>query len=342
MNELWKRALAARGARFDGTCALDFGKPEAERAALATATTLHPVCDGLLAVEGRDARAFLHSQLTSDVEGLPAAQVQYAAYCTPKGRMLATVVLGRTAEGLWLQLAGELVEPIATRLRRYVLRAAVRLHDCSDQFALIGVGGPQAASLVAGLIDAPPVEPLALAVRDTLTVYALEGGCYQLMAPADQAAQLWDALVARGAQPSGDPGWRWRRIQAGVPWVTQATQELFVPQMADLDRIGAISFSKGCYPGQEIVARAHYRGEVKRRLFRGHTSGAGSSGQPLFPAEDPAQPVGHVANAAPAPGGGMDLLAVVHIEAAARGRLRLGAADGPEVVLAPAAVAATA
>jgi folate-binding protein YgfZ len=339
---LWSRALAARGARFEGTCALDFGNPEAERAALARATTLHPVCDGLLEVEGRDARAFLHSHLTSDVQGLPAAQAQYAAYCTAKGRMLATLLLGSTTQGLWLQLARDLAEPIATRLRKYVLRSAVRVQDRLDQFALIGLGGPQAPSLVAGLIDAPPTEPLALAVGESLTVCALESGCFQLMVPADQAAALWDRLVACGAQPSGDPGWRWRRIQAGVPWVTGPTQELFVPQMADLDRIGAISFSKGCYPGQEIVARAHYRGEVKRRLFRGHTGGSASPGQPLFPAGEPAQPVGHVANAAPAPGGGMDLLAVVHIEAAGRGALRLGAADGPEVVLSPAAVAAVA
>jgi folate-binding protein YgfZ len=342
MDELWKRALAARGARFDGACAIDFGNAEAERQALSSATTLHPVCDGLLTVEGRDARAFLHTQLTNDVQGLPAARAQYAAYCTPKGRMLATFLLGATADGVWLQLHHRLAEPIAARLRKYVLRSAVQVQDHSDRVALIGVGGPQAASLVEGLVEAVPVEPLALAVRGSLTVCALEAGCFQLMAPADQATQLWDRLVARGAQPSGDPGWRWRRIQAGIPWVTEATQELFVPQMANLDRIGAISFSKGCYPGQEIVARAHYRGEVKRRLFRGHTDGAAAPGQPLFAAGDPSQPAGHVANAAPAPGGGMDLLAVVHVDAAGSGHLRLGAAHGPDVALEPAAVAAAA
>jgi hypothetical protein len=256
--------------------------------------------------------------------------------------MLASVLLWGTPERLWLQLPRELVEPIAARLRKYVLRAAVQVRDCSDQMVVIGVGGPQAASLVAGLVDAPLVEPLALAVRGGLTVCMLEMGCYQLMTPAEQAARVWDDLAARGAQPSGDLGWRWHRIQAGVPWVTAATQDLFVPQMANFDRIGAISFSKGCYPGQEIVARAHYRGEVKRRLFRGQTSGAASPGQPLFQADHPAQPVGHVANAAPAPGGGMDLLAVVHAEAAGGAPLRLGVADGPQVVLSPAAAAAEA
>jgi folate-binding protein YgfZ len=334
MNELWKQELTARGARFDAGVVLDFGEPGAEREALAAATTLHPIADGLLWVQGRDARTFLNSQLTADVQSLPAARAQYAAYCTPKGRILATLLVISTDGGFLLQLAPELAEPIATRLRKYVLRSAVQLTDVSGELVLIGIGGPGARQLVAGVIEPPPSEVLGLRVHEGVTAVALEQGCFEVVAPTSRATAIWDAL-ARGARPGGDSGWRWRRIQAGIPWVTAPTQEMFVPQMANLEQIGAISFTKGCYPGQEIVARAQYRGEVKRRLFRGHTGGAASAGQPLFAQADAAQPVGHVTNAAPAPDSQVALLAVVQSESARTGRLRLGASDGPEVLLEP-------
>jgi folate-binding protein YgfZ len=332
MNQLWIRELAALGARFDAGEVSDFGAPSIERDTLADGTTLHPLCDSVLLVEGDDAAAFLHSQLTSDVVALTPARAQYSAYCTAKGRMLATLLVTRTETGFLLQLAAGLGAPIAQRLRKYVLRTRVQITDASDTWVLLGVGGPAAARLVGDIVSSPPTQPLDVVSAPELRVWALEDGCFQLQASVGRARELWDrlALVSR---PSGTAGWHWRRIQAAVPWVTAATQELFVPQMADLPRIGAVSFTKGCYPGQEIVARAQYRGEVKRRLFRGHVQAAATAGQALYPAIPDSQAAGVVANAAPAPGGGTDLLAVVHVEALDSGALRLGARDGAPVTL---------
>jgi folate-binding protein YgfZ len=151
---------------------------------------------------------------------------------------------------------------------------------------------------------------------------------YEVVVFGDGAPATWDRLSGL-ARPSGSRWWRWRLIQAGLPVITGATQELFVPQMANMAALGAVSFDKGCYPGQEIVARAQYRGQVKRRLVHLHAqAGAPQPGQALF-APPAAAAVGTVVNAAPAPAGGFDLLAVVQDDSARRGTLRLGSADGP-------------
>jgi folate-binding protein YgfZ len=336
MNQVWLQTLSALGARFDAGEVSDFGEPDMERDTLSAGTTLHPLSDSVLLVEGEDAAAFLHSQLTSDILALTLARAQYSAYCTAKGRMLATFLVTRTQTGFLLQLPEGLGGPVAQRLRKYMLRARAHVSDATDAWVMLAIGGPAAAQLAAQIVPSPPSEPLEVVSAPQLWLWALEDRCFQLLVGLPRAREVWDRL-AHGARPSGSAGWYWRRIKAGIPWVTAATQELFVPQMADLPRIGAVSFTKGCYPGQEIVARAQYRGEVKRRLFRGHVQAAAATGQALYPAAPGSQAAGTVANAAPAPGGGTDLLAVVHVEALASGALQLGAPDGARVTLEPIA-----
>jgi folate-binding protein YgfZ len=333
MNDLWEDALRRRGAVLERDAVLSFADPTVDLSALESGTTLHPLADGLLDVQGDDAGPFLQAQLTSDVLGLHDRHAQYSAYCTAKGRILATFLLLRTAAGYRLQLPRSLVQPIRTRLQKFVLRAKLRMADASDGVVLLGLGGPQAGDILARTVGTPPALPLEVAIHGNLTVVALENRCYELLAPPEQAADLWDRLALE-AQPAGVAGWEWRRIRAGIPWVTLATQEAFVPQMVDLDRIGAISFTKGCYPGQEIVARAQYLGLVKRRLYRFHAAAEAVPGQNIFsPAGATDQTVGTVLNAAPAPGGGCDGLAVVQVEAAEPGSLQLGSPAGPALAL---------
>jgi folate-binding protein YgfZ len=246
--------------------------------------------------------------------------------------MLATLLVNRWGVGYVLQLPRVLVEPIAARLGRYVLRAKVSLANASDTMALLGLGGPRAAELIGNLVGEAPTGPLQVVSRSGVMVIALEGECYQLTVAPERAAALWDQL-SEGAHPVGAGGWEWRRIAAGIPWITPPTQEAFVPQMANLEEVGAVSFSKGCYPGQEIVARAQYLGEVKRRLFRGHTDGPSAEGQELFAVAGSGQAIGMVVNAAPAPGGGTDVLAVVQTEVAESGGVRVGGINGPWVLL---------
>jgi folate-binding protein YgfZ len=246
--------------------------------------------------------------------------------------MLATFLVTRSGVGYLLQLPRVLVEPIAARLQKYVLRAKVTLTDASDTIALLGLGGPRAAELIATVLGEAPTGPLQVVSRDGVTVIALEGECYELTVAPERAAALWDQL-SEVAHPAGGSAWEWRRIAAGIPWITPATQEAFVPQMANLEQVGAVSFSKGCYPGQEIVARAQYLGEVKRRLFRGHSDGQSAEGQELFALAGSTQSIGMVVNAAPAPGGGTDFLAVVQTEVAESGGAHVGGFSGPRVLL---------
>ncbi len=324
----WMACLARRGARFAAGDALHFGDPAREQATLRTSATAHPLVDAaLICASGADAAAFLQSQLSNDVALLDQPRAQLSTYCTAQGRMLATLLLWRNGDAFLLQLPTALADGVRARLQKYILRAKVALQDVSRQYASIGLGGAGAEAVVNRALGVVPAERMALVHTDTATCIRLTDTLFQITVPAQHAAQLWDQLSV-WAEPVGTEGWSWRLIQAGIPTITAATQEQFVPQMANLEQLGAISFQKGCYPGQEIVARAQYRGEVKRRLHQLHAAAdAARPGQEVFRASGGA--CGTVVNAAPAPGGGVDLLAVVLTSAADEGDLRLGGADGP-------------
>ena len=326
--------LRQRGAQFEAGRVVHFGQPEGERAAVLAGVTLHALTGvALVEVSGEDAQTFLQGQLSNDVDALSATRAQLSTYCTPQGRMLATLIAWRNADTFVLQLPAELAAAIAARLHKHVLRAKVRLVDATARYAVLGLGGHGAADVLLADCGSAPAQAMARLEFDWGSVLCVHSQLYQLVVAADAAAQHWDRL-AKLARPVGAQWWDWRLIQAGLPTLSLATQDRFVPQMAGMDTLGAISFDKGCYPGQEIVARAHYRGQVKRRLFHLH-AGAGDSaaGVELF---EPSQTgaVGLVMNAAPAPAGGVDLLAVVQIDSAGRGGLRLGAPDGPALSLA--------
>jgi hypothetical protein len=332
----WLGDLRGSGAVVDATRVLHFGEPEAERAALAASPTLHPLVDwSLLRAAGADAEAFLQGQLSNDVGMLDTSHAQLSTYCTAQGRMLATILLWHDAPDYFLQLPAEIAEGVRARLQRYIMRTAVTLADMTPHVRLLGLGGPGASAALAGLVDPPPAAPMAIVRgQEVMVIRVHEQELFEIVVPPRHWSAVWKHLTGM-ARPAGTDGWRWRLIRAGIPVVTAATQEQFVPQMANLEQLGAVSFTKGCYPGQEIVARAQYRGEVKRRLFRLHaTHAAPAAGQPVFqPGEHAA--CGTVLDAAPAPAGGFDLLAVVSISAVEAGDLRLGGADGPVLRVCP-------
>ena len=284
-----------------------FGDPDGERAALAVAPTAHPLLDwSVLRAGGADAATFLQGQLSNDVGMLDATHAQLSTYCTAQGRMLASLLVWHQDADYLLQLPADIAAGVRSRLQKYVLRAAVTLADASAQLRLIGLGGTGASAALTGLVDQVPDIPMAVARGAEVTVIRLhEQELFVIAVVPEHWGIVWSRLT-RDARPAGTSGWRWRLIRAGLPVITAATQDQFVPQMANLEQLGAISFSKGCYPGQEIVARAQYRGEVKRRLFRLHAAAAEpAAGQPVFQAGAPA-PCGIVVNAAPAPDGGFD------------------------------------
>lgn len=286
---------------------------------------------GLVRVAGDDAGSFLHSQLTNAVEDLAPGQARLAGYCSPKGRLLATMLMWRDADGIVLQLSADLQPAIQKRLSMFVLRAKARLSDLSTGHAVIGVAGARGASTLEAAGLPAPAAPWQTASNGSVTVIRLPDADqlprWQVVAPADQADALFGACAAT-LLPAEPDLWDWLDIRAGVPRITVPTQEQFVPQMINFELIGGVNFRKGCYPGQEVVARSQYRGTLKRRMWL--VRGEGDVPQPgveLFRADEPDQPCGMIVNATVSPDGGWEGLAELKIDAA-QAALHLAHASG--------------
>lgn len=286
---------------------------------------------GLLSCTGDEARAFLHAQLTSDVSALQADRARYAGWCSAKGRLLASLLVVPHAAGYFLQLSRDIAPATAKRLSMFILRAKAKLADVSEDWAQIGLWGPQAAGQLAAFGFATPAADLAITrAGDAFAVRVAEQR-FLLLAPAAQHGRFMEALG-----DGGEEAWALEEIRAGRPHVVQATQDQFVPQMVNLERLGAIDFKKGCYPGQEIVARTQYRGVLKRRMVRARVAAPAAPGNELHAADLAGQASGTVVNAAQTPEGATELLAVVQISSLeSASAIRLGAADGPQLELLP-------
>ena len=284
---------------------------------------------------GEEARTFLHNQLTCDVSALEINRSVYGSYCTPKGRVLATFLLWRTADGYWMQLPSSLREPIQKRLSMYVLRAKVKIGDVGPLSTIAGVSGDDATSHLQRTFGAVPQHEHQLIATADATVIRLPGNRYEIILSRNSESATLEKLRT-GTELMSPAHWDWLDIRAGVPTITPPTQEQFVPQMVNLDLIGGLSFSKGCYPGQEIVARTHFLGKLKQRMYLVHlSSGEPRPGDKLYSADLGDQASGTIVNAAPAPESGFDALAAIQIASAKGGALHWKSPDGPELKLLP-------
>lgn len=290
---------------------------------------------GRLRFSGTDAQAFLHAQLTCDVAALAPGRATYGAYCTPKGRVIASFLLWRTAEGFHMQLPAPLVDPVLKQLSRYILRAKVKAEDVSADWKLFGVAGPGAAQRVASAAGGVPSKALEIFENAGVQVIHLPGDRFEVAAPGSRVQAIQEALAA-GSTPAAPESWELEEIRAGIPSILSPTQDAFVPQMLNLDLLGGVSFDKGCYPGQEIVARMHYRGTLKQRLYLAHAAGTEKPqpGEKLYSTAFGEQSCGAIVNASPAPEGGFDALAVIQI-AAAKGDVHWRSPSGPALELLP-------
>ena len=284
---------------------------------------------GSLRIEGPDAASFLHGQLSSDVAALRPGALQRSTYNSPKGRVLADLVLWRNGQDghrFDALVAADLTAPIAKRLAMFVLRAKVKVRDETQACVRIGVAGPAAPAVIAAVLGSAPTVSTA-AFHEQATVAALPEGGFVVV--TDVASGLVEALGQRAR--SVDPAlWHAARVRAGVPLVTAATSDQFVAQALNFDALGGVSFQKGCYPGQEIVARTLYLGRLKERMYAFRATGAmPAPGTRLFAASFGEQPCGTVIVAAPSPDpAASDLLAVSQRSAAEGDTLHLGAPDG--------------
>jgi tRNA-modifying protein YgfZ len=328
----WHAWLRQQGARIENGEVRHFGDAAAERRAGREGDVLLDLSPlSLIRVAGADAHTFLNAQLTNDVTPLDTGQSQIAAWCSPKGRMLALLRVIRRSDDYLLQLPMTLRDDVLKRLRVYVMRSKVTLESVDVDWVRLGVSGPNAETLVRQMADRLP----SIAGRLVLRLPGLHPRFEILTTPAEAPA-AWNALK-HGATPAGYGVWQWHDIMAGIPSVSPSTSDAFVPQMANLDLIGGISFSKGCYPGQEIVARVHYRGRIKERMFRAHLAGTTvpNAGEPIYSPALPSQSAGTVVSAQPSPEGGSDLLAVIQLSGVQAGALHFGEPQGPRITLEP-------
>ncbi|HEY8609519.1 MAG TPA: folate-binding protein [Noviherbaspirillum sp.] len=330
----WLQFLAQNGARFDENEPSGIGGFGNAPVAALPRNLVAPLTDlGLMAADGDDAPAFLHNQLTNDVEHLDASHVRLAAYCSPKGRMLASFLMWKTTGTIFLQLPRTIQPTVQKRLQMYVLRAKVKLRDAGEELAALGLAGEAIGDGLKRWFPTLPASPYAKTESDAGVLLRLADAAglprYQWIVPPATLMAAWPELVTL-ATPVSASVWRLTDIHAGVPQVTQPTQEQFVPQMVNYELIGGVNFKKGCYPGQEIVARSQYLGKLKRRMLLASVDTADvRAGMEVFSSEDPGQPSGMVVNAEPNFDGGADCLVEIKIAAAEAGPVHLGAADGP-------------
>ena len=335
LNSDWLAFLGQYGAVSEAGTVLHFGDPEQEhRTALAGDVLCDLSATGLIKVTGPDTETFLQGQLTSDVRQLTPAQSQLSAFCSPKGRILTCLRLFRRDDHYYLRLPLERLEPILKRLRMFVLRSQVTLTDAGDELVSLGLAGPQVVQGLTDYLGTVPSTVDTVVQTQGLTVIRVPGlyPRFEVYGELDSCQKFWVALCQH-MRPVGNEAWRLLDIVAGVPNVYAATAEAFVPQMVNLQLLHGISFQKGCYTGQEIVARTRYLGVLKRRMYRAHveTESHPRPGDGVFSSQTGAE-VGKIVDACRHPDGGYEALAVVMIEHADSGELGLGDGNGVRLV----------
>jgi folate-binding protein YgfZ len=285
---------------------------------------------GVIQAQGEDAANFLHNQLSNDVLLLPVGQSRLAAFCSAKGRMQASFVLVKTApDTALLVLSQDLLAQTLKRLSMFVLRAKVKMSDATGQWQLRGLLGDSARAAVGA---AAPWQTQVLDGAHAVALYPAVLG----ESPIPRA--LWLAPAGHtlpvGAEVSTEV-WSWSEVMSGVALVTQPLFEAFVPQMLNYESVGGVNFKKGCYPGQEVVARSQFRGTLKRRTARVHSPVALAAGQDIFTPTDPEQPCATVVLCAARPGDqGFDALVSGTLESQQTGWL-VGSDQGQALELLP-------
>jgi len=324
----WQAFLAHVGATFDEAGAANFAAPAAAAQAPRLLALTHL---GLIRFSGPETAAFLQGQLSSDISKLAGDGIQYSSYSTPKGRMLATFLLMREGDDYLLQLPASLLPAILKRLSMYVLRSKTRASDASEERVLLGLLGAGAADLLQAVFAVQLEVGHSAAVAGGL-VARLSAERFQLCLEPAAAEQAWQKLAAAGAQAVSGSEWTLADIAEGIVWVVSGTQEEFVPQMANMELIDAVSFKKGCYPGQEIVARTQYLGKLKRRAYRMQLPVPALAGEDVYSPEMNGQPSGKIALVAASGEGKWEALVVAQIASVPHG-LHLHSADGPALTL---------
>lgn len=334
MNEQWKQFLSDLGAVFDGDQVSHFGNEKTEKQA---ALEKHVICDlshyGLIRAYGEEAESFLQNQFCNDVRNVTSSHSELNGYCNPKGRVLAFFRLFFANEQYLLRLPREVLNETLNRLRMFVLMTRVTLEDASNDLVIIGYSGPEAGDHLRKLFHSIPENVNEVVhIGDTTIIRVSDSPeRFEIYGNLDKVRSIWEQLMA-DAIPAGIGSWELLEINNAIPEIVTETREAFVPQMINLQAIDALSFRKGCYPGQEIVARMQYLGKLKRHMFLAHINEevVPAPGDSLFAENsESGQGAGKVVRAQSNPNGGSDLLAVIEIASQEKGSLRLNDTQGP-------------
>lgn len=290
---------------------------------------------GLIRVAGEDAESFLQGQLTNDLRQVTEQHSNLAGWCSVKGRMLANFRCFRRGEAYYLQTPAENLAGVIKRLGMFVLRAKVEISDASDELMRMGLTGECAEPLLTPFFENLPEAVNDVVHQQTLSLIRLPGATprFEVTGPAEALMPVWQTAEGQSVR-MGDGYWALQEIHAGIPNIFQRTSEAFVPQMTNMQLIDGVSFTKGCYVGQEVVARMQYLGKLKRRMYlaRVESETAPMPGDELYAAGSASgQGAGKVVDAQPR-GNGYDLLAVIEVASAEEDEVTLGE-NGPKLII---------
>jgi folate-binding protein YgfZ len=332
----WRAVLERSGARFDPAGITDFGQADAEgREALSADVMADLSHCGLIEARGEDARKFLASLFTGDLRLMSPERGLFTAWCDARGRAQATFWLFMHGDAYYLLLPRDIVEPVLAGLKRYLLRVKANLRDASGSLLRLGLSGPGMESRLAAFLGAPP--PGQVGETRTFggcTLMAIAGHPFPrwlAVGHAEAVIRLWVSLIP-AILPVGRNAWTLLDVLAGIPLLVSETAGEFIPQMLNMEALGGLCFTKGCYPGQEVIARLHYRGQLKRRLYLAYVDSEQipPPGARLY-IDAVEESAGTVVSAARHPGGEAALLCVVKTEEKTQGEVRLRDAQGPEL-----------
>ncbi len=338
MNNNWKNYLLQSGAKQDNNTLFTFNEGFSDTQ---PANNSDIICDlshfSSVVVAGEDAAEFIQGQFTNDVYKVDENHSQLSGFCNNKGRMIANFRLFQHQQNYFISIRNDLVKDSISHLQNYILRAQVAIQDISEQLIHLGISGKNADSLLSPFIEKLKATADSVSYNDNYIIIRVPGELprYEIFCSIEYAKTLWET-VAKKVTVVNSACWDYLNIKNGLAFIDSNTSEEFVPQMANMDLINAISFEKGCYTGQEIVARTHYLGKQKRRTYRIKITSdtEPKAGEQLATASSTEnQYTGTLITVHPTAENEYEALAVIQIKSAEEEKLKLKEADAEITLL---------
>ncbi len=338
MNTQWEKFLLSNNATIENNTVEKFTlSADEEQSAFDNMVLADLSHYALIEASGDDVVDFLQGQLTNDIKLVTEHSGQLSAYCNPKGRILANFRIFKIENSYYLRLRSDICEATLKRLRMFVMRSKVDLTDRSDELSRIGIAGLNATKYLTAIFKKLPEHTDEANTENGVTLIKLAGELprYEAHGSTDNIIELWKKLQ-NDAVAIGQNSWNLLTIRAAIPEIVTETVEAFVPQMVNLQAINSLSFTKGCYPGQEVVARMHYLGKLKRRLYIGYVNSdeLPKPGQAIMAGDEKEQKAGQIVSASWSKDKQIEFLAVLQIEKAENETLHIADNTGPVIQLA--------